>query len=328
VEIKPGYVGDYVIQDHKSKKEHFDLRLQWPDGNLNTYDRKRNFKETSEPSHSKESESVLKSWAVPKHRLPAINERLLAVGVEDHPLEYKDFKGEIPQGLYGAGQVEIYSEGKWELLEYSPEAKIKFRLVNKSLKPLGTFILFKIEDNKWNFMQVEDKEVKRPIVPEEAKGAMVQSKQPPTAWSINEPFSPLPTTIPMETDEENLHQRSPHQFKGRPHGKYWSNMNELVRMLLKKKEAAAETPRAITPEEIETGPYNKYPSRWKIQELKEEARSLVKQIYEETKSLDTPYLAMAQLTRMNPDVQPVTLQHYVNDAWDEIHPEQTKREGQ
>lgn len=108
---------------------------------LNEYERKRDFTATPEPEPGKPEDSgrsfvlhkhdashihydlrlefggALKSWAVPKGLPTPHDPRKLAVHVEDHPVEYLEFSGEIPQGQYGAGTMEIWDRGEWEPLD-------------------------------------------------------------------------------------------------------------------------------------------------------------------------------------------------------------------
>jgi bifunctional non-homologous end joining protein LigD len=67
---------------------------------------------------------VLKSWAVPKGPPTESGVRRLAIQVDDHPVNYIDFEGEIGEGLYGAGTVEIWDSGEYELQQTEPDLLI------------------------------------------------------------------------------------------------------------------------------------------------------------------------------------------------------------
>ena len=92
----------FVVQRHAARSLHYDFRL--------------------------ERDGVLLSWAVPKGVPMALGERHLAVHVEDHPLDYGDFEGEIPAGQYGAGTVEIWDRGTYELVEEKKDGGLTVRL--------------------------------------------------------------------------------------------------------------------------------------------------------------------------------------------------------
>lgn len=114
---------------------------------LSTYQKKRNFKKTPEPKGKKSSRKknpifvvqkhaarslhydfrievngVLKSWAIPKG-LPKTKEKRLAVLTEDHPMQYANFEGRIPEGEYGAGTVKIWDKGTYENIKKNRQGR-------------------------------------------------------------------------------------------------------------------------------------------------------------------------------------------------------------
>lgn len=144
-------MGIFVIQDHHAKRagRHWDLRIEW-DGDLEDYAKKRNFDTTNEPP-PEPSGRVLKSWAIPKHKLPSPGERLLAQSTEDHAMKYYDYVGPnekqtIPDGAYGAGDMFLVARGEYELESISPNGTIYINLGTKVdyAQPgveLGRFVL-------------------------------------------------------------------------------------------------------------------------------------------------------------------------------------------
>ncbi|MEF9477125.1 3'-phosphoesterase [Chryseobacterium sp. 1B4] len=145
----------FVIQRHAATRLHYDFRL--------------------------EMEGVLKSWAVPKGPSLDPKDKRLAMMVEDHPYDYKDFEGNIPEGNYGAGQVEIWDSGTYEPLEENSKlsdekellkelhsGSLKFILHGKKLK--GEFALVKMkntEDNSWLLIKHKDEFAESPYDAEE-----------------------------------------------------------------------------------------------------------------------------------------------------------------
>ena len=103
----------FVVQRHDARRLHYDFRL--------------------------EMNGALASWAVPKGVPLEPGEQHLAVHVEDHPLDYATFEGEIPKGNYGAGTVEIWDSGTYELLEQKRNGGLTVRLHGKRLH--GTYAL-------------------------------------------------------------------------------------------------------------------------------------------------------------------------------------------
>lgn len=128
---KQGFI--YVIQRHDASHLHYDLRLQEDD--------------------------VLKSWAVPKKPPLKHGIKRLAVQTEDHPLGYEDFEGTIPEGEYGAGNVEIWDKGTYVPIEKNPSKRI-FNISGNKLQ--GEYGLIKLkkkdpDDKNWLFFKVKNK---------------------------------------------------------------------------------------------------------------------------------------------------------------------------
>ncbi len=133
----------FVVQRHDASHLHYDFRL--------------------------ELEGVLKSWAVPKGPSMIAGEKRLAVMVEDHPLLYGKFYGEISKGNYGAGIVEIWDRGHYKPIEESDNAEkslvaqlqkgdLKFILNGTHLN--GAFALVRMNDGKdknWLLIKKKDK---------------------------------------------------------------------------------------------------------------------------------------------------------------------------
>jgi len=99
-------------------------------------------------------EGVLKSWAVPKGIPTESGVRRLAVQVEDHPLDYIDFTGEIPEGEYGAGIVEIWDKGKFELEKKEPD---RLESILRGKKLVGHYILIHTKGNNWLLIKRSEK---------------------------------------------------------------------------------------------------------------------------------------------------------------------------
>lgn len=119
----------FVVQEHHARRLHYDLRL--------------------------EKNGVLKSWAVPKGIPEQPGEKRLAVGVEDHPLEYRSFEGTIPEGQYGAGTVKIFDRGTYETKVWNDDL-VEFNLHGQRLN--GRYVLARFKkagENQWLLLKAK-----------------------------------------------------------------------------------------------------------------------------------------------------------------------------
>lgn len=167
----------YVVQRHQARNLHYDFRL--------------------------EIDGVLVSWAVPKGPSldPAV--KRLAVHVEDHPLEYGNFEGDIPRGQYGAGHVDIWDHGKWTS-DSNPslslaEGHIKFELDGKLQ---GAWVLLRTGKNgkQWLLRKLDDEHAvpghdaeqsSKPDVKTKARSKKISQVGPKSVRSR----SPMPASI-------------------------------------------------------------------------------------------------------------------------------------
>jgi bifunctional non-homologous end joining protein LigD len=157
----------FIVHEHHSTRLHSDFRL--------------------------EIAGVLKSWAIPKG--PSMNpaDKRLAVMVEDHPSEYGDFEGIIPQGHYGAGPVLIWDSGEFQTEDDSAmglkKGRLSFTLNGKKLKGTFSLVLMKGRGTGKDWLLIkgkdslakEDWKVKEELTP--AKKKKLIEKIPPCETS-------------------------------------------------------------------------------------------------------------------------------------------------
>ena len=131
----------FVIQRHQARRLHYDVRL--------------------------EMEGVLKSWAVPKGPSMNPSDKRLAIMTEDHPVKYLTFHGIIPKGNYGAGVMDIWDEGTYQVsasddvsdpIKQLEKGDLKIEFFGKKVK--GTFALVRTnrgsENNQWLLIKKKD----------------------------------------------------------------------------------------------------------------------------------------------------------------------------
>jgi bifunctional non-homologous end joining protein LigD len=126
----------FVVQRHHARRLHYDFRL--------------------------ERDGVLASWAVPKGVPLEPGQRNLAVHVEDHPLDYAGFEGEIPAGEYGAGTVEIWDHGTYELLEEKKDGGLTVRLAGERLRGTWSLVPAKLSGDPKNWLLLRKRDEAAP----------------------------------------------------------------------------------------------------------------------------------------------------------------------
>lgn len=134
----------FVIQKHDASRLHYDFRL--------------------------EIDGVLKSWAVPKGPSPAPRSKRLAVETEDHPLDYADFEGVIPEDEYGGGTVLVWDAGSWKnhsedddgkpmsAVRAHESGKLVFELWGKKLRGKWSLVRMDSSDSRQNWLLIKGKD--------------------------------------------------------------------------------------------------------------------------------------------------------------------------
>ncbi|MGI9659373.1 MAG: DNA ligase D [Gaiellaceae bacterium] len=119
-------VGRFVVQRHDARRLHYDLRL--------------------------ERGGVLASWAVPRGLPIRPGLKHLAVHTEDHPLEYLSFEGDIPDGNYGAGRMDVWDSGGYSVLEQKPDGGLTIALQGERLEGVWALVPAHLDGNEANWL--------------------------------------------------------------------------------------------------------------------------------------------------------------------------------
>ena len=190
LEVRPGAEhGDtFVVQKHRATRLHYDFRLA--------------------------IDGTLKSWAVPKGPSQSHADKRLAVMTEDHPLDYGNFEGKIPEGNYGAGTVMVWDrgtfhvEGNLDALRQLEKGEIKFSLNGEKLR--GSFVLVKLKQsekgNEWLMIKHKDAAEDSSWNIDEHDGSALTGR---TIEEIKEELPPKRQPIPIQAAEVQDARKGP-----------------------------------------------------------------------------------------------------------------------
>src|SRR3981189_2284896 len=182
LEVRPrAEHGDtFVVQKHRATRLHYDFRLA--------------------------IDGTLKSWAVPKGPSQSHGDKRLAVQTEDHPLDYGNFEGKIPEGNYGAGAVMVWDrgtfhvEGNLDALKQLEKGEIKFSLNGEKLR--GSFVLVKLKrsekGNEWLMIKHKDAAEDSSWNIDENGGSVLTGR---TLDEVKEERPPKRGAIPIQANE-------------------------------------------------------------------------------------------------------------------------------
>jgi bifunctional non-homologous end joining protein LigD len=197
VEVRPGQEhGDtFVVQKHRATRLHYDFRLA--------------------------IDGTLKSWAVPKGPSQSHADKRLAVMTEDHPLDYANFEGKIPEGNYGAGTVMVWDRGTFQIegaldaLKQLEKGEIKFSLNGEKLR--GSFVLVKLKQsekgNEWLMIKHKDAAEDSSWNIDEHDGSALTGR---TIEEIKEELPPKRQPVPIRPEELQGGRKCPMPSKVEP----------------------------------------------------------------------------------------------------------------
>ena len=165
----------FIVQRHSARALHYDLRL--------------------------ERDGVLLSWALPRGVPLRAGERALAVHVEDHPMEYADFEGDIPKGQYGGGTVDLWDRGTYELVRERPDGTLTVILHGGKLEGEWALVPAHLDGQERNWLIVRaakdqaPDEVRQyaPMRPREAKRVPAGDD-----WAFEIAWSGVRALVPFE----------------------------------------------------------------------------------------------------------------------------------
>ena len=129
-EVRKTGLRRFVVHEHHARALHYDFRL--------------------------EMGGVLRSWAVPKGPPLTSGLRRLAVQVDDHPVDYIGFQGEIPEGHYGAGTVNIWDKGTYEARHIAADS-LEIILHGEKLRGPYALVRMHKDPKNWLMMKMKDK---------------------------------------------------------------------------------------------------------------------------------------------------------------------------
>jgi bifunctional non-homologous end joining protein LigD len=170
----------FVIHRHHATRLHYDLRL--------------------------EGEGALRSWAVPKGLPPRPGIKRLAVAVEDHPLSYIDFEGEIPRGQYGGGQVWVFATGKYDILKQKKDG-FYFRL--KSPEIVAEYRMINTKEKDWLLERIDQPQVdwlKDPVSPMLAESRSTPFDSPDYLYEVK--WDGIRALISLDEGQVTIRSRS------------------------------------------------------------------------------------------------------------------------